>query len=138
LDQLAATALFAAVLLIAAGVVWTKRKDAVSSIKLSYMLATLFTVLASASFHPWYALWAIPFLAFFPSPAWLYFSFALTLSYLAYVQQQNLLSDLIRHIEYIPFFVLLAVEYFFYQRPRASWFPWKPAVERDPREVVTP
>jgi len=138
MDQLVVTVLFAAVLVVAAGVVWMRPKDAISSLKLAYILATLYTVLASASFHPWYALWVIPFLAFFPSPAWLYFSFALAISYLAYAQPRNLLPEWVRHIEYIPFFVLLAVEYFFHQRPYAGWFPWRPAVKRNPREVITP
>ena len=134
-DQMAFTVLFAAILSISAAVVWIKQKDVLSSLRLAYILATLHTLLASASFHPWYALWIIPFLALFPSPAWLYFSFALTLSYLAYVQPQHLLPEWVRHVEYIPFFVLLALEYSFYQRPCSGWFPWRPAVERNPRTM---
>lgn len=109
-DPMVFTAIFAAVLLSAAALIWMKHKDINSALKYSYVLASLQIVLSGASLHPWYVIWIIPFLALFPSPAWFYFSFAVCLSYLAYGSPGQILPWWVRHAEYVPFFVLLAVE----------------------------
>ncbi|MCE2447317.1 MAG: hypothetical protein J4F35_02670, partial [Candidatus Latescibacteria bacterium] len=38
-------------------------------------------VLLSPTVHPWYLLWVLPFLAFFPSPAWILLSGLIFLAY---------------------------------------------------------
>jgi hypothetical protein len=38
-------------------------------------------LLLTPTLHPWYLMWALPFLALFPAPAWLYLSGAIFLAY---------------------------------------------------------
>jgi hypothetical protein len=44
-----------------------------------------YLLLVPTAMHPWYVMWIVPFLCVRPSPAWLWFSGAVTLSYIAYV-----------------------------------------------------
>src|SRR5256712_9055347 len=44
-----------------------------------------YLLLVPTSMHPWYVLWIVPFLCFRVWPAWLYFTGAVTLSYMSYV-----------------------------------------------------
>src|SRR5712691_11282122 len=44
-----------------------------------------YLLLVPTAMHPWYVMWIVPFLCVCPSPAWLWFSGAVTLSYIAYV-----------------------------------------------------
>ncbi|NIQ37423.1 MAG: DUF2029 domain-containing protein [Proteobacteria bacterium] len=118
------TIAFAIALVVAAAVVWIKKKeDAFDGIRFAYFLAGLQIVLVSASFHPWYLIWIIPFLSFYPSPAWLYFSLMVPFSYLKYQSPDGILPEWVRHMEYIPFFLLLAVEYFMFRKSFRSFFP---------------
>jgi alpha-1,6-mannosyltransferase len=132
LNQWFATKAFAVALIVAAGAVWTKRKkDAVDAIKLAYIMAGLQIVLTSVSLHPWYVLWIIPFLSLFPSPAWIYFSIVVPFSYLEYEPSQGILPEWVRHMEYIPFFILLAMEYSVFQRFPKALFPWRLPGEKE-------
>jgi hypothetical protein len=119
------TAVFAAILLCVAGLVWARQKDPVSALRSSYYLVSLQIVLTAASLHPWYVIWIIPFLAFFPSPAWFYLSFAVCLSYLAYGSPGEILPGWVRHTEYIPFFLLFAVELLVLHKSGGGRFPWR-------------
>jgi hypothetical protein len=133
LNQWFVTKAFAVALIVAAGAVWVKRKEnAVDVIKLSYLLAGLQIVLTSVAFHPWYVLWIIPFLSLFPSPAWVYFSLVVPFSYLKYEPSLGILPEWVRHVEYIPFFILLAIEYAIFQRSSGGLFPWKLPREKQP------
>ncbi len=132
-NHMLVTFLFALVLLIAAAVVWFKRKDTVSALRFAYVLIGLHLVLASGSLHPWYLIWIIPILAIFPSPAWLYLSFAVSLSYLAYPSGNYSVDEWVRNIEYLPFFALLGVEYFMLFRLSGNLFPWRSSKEPNPQ-----
>jgi hypothetical protein len=133
LNHLVITKVFALALIGAAGVVWVKKKeDLVDAIKLAYVLAGLQLILISASLHPWYVLWLIPFLCLFPSPAWLYFTFMVPFSYLKYGSPQGIFPEWVRHMEYIPFFVLLAMEYSIFHRSPKALFPWRLSGEEQP------
>lgn len=123
-DPLVFTGIFAAILLCAAALVWVRHKDATSALRFSYYLASLLSVLSASALQPWYVVWIIPFLALFPSPAWLYLSFAVCLSYLAYISPGQIIAWWIRNTEYIPFFVLLAAEFLVLQKSGGSLFPW--------------
>ena len=65
-------------------------------------------VLGPFSVHPWYVLWMVPFLCVKPSPAWLYFSGAVVLSYAEYLVQPAPLPWWAWLGEYGPLYVLLA------------------------------
>jgi alpha-1,6-mannosyltransferase len=60
---------------------------------------------------PWYVVWIIPFLCFFPNPAWMLFSFSSALSYYVLIDWWSLgiwrQNDLFLALEYYPFFGLL-------------------------------
>jgi hypothetical protein len=59
--------------------------------------------------HPWYVVWMVPFLALTRSPAWLYFSGAVTLSYLKYVVEPAPFPWWAWAAEYLPLYALLSV-----------------------------
>jgi hypothetical protein len=68
-------------------------------------------LLLSPTVHPWYLLWALPFLALFPSPAWMFLSVSVGLSYhAAYLASpgapwEELLW--VKALSYVPFYGLL-------------------------------
>ncbi len=133
LNQWFVTKAFAAALIAVAGTVWiTRKKDTVDAIKVAYILASLQIVLTSVSLHPWYVLWIIPFLSLFPSPAWIYFSLVVPFSYVKYEPSLGILPEWVRHLEYIPFFILLAIEYALFQRSPEGLFPWRLPRKNEP------
>ena len=105
------TGIFAAILLCAAGLVWIKSKDTDASLRFSFFLTGLLIVFTASSLQPWYLVWIIPFLAIFPSPAWFYLSFAVCLSYLAYVSPGQAIPGWAGNAEYVPFFILLTADF---------------------------
>jgi alpha-1,6-mannosyltransferase len=66
-----------------------------------------YLVLVPTSMHPWYVLWIVPFLCFRRWPAWLYFSGAVTLSYMSYVVEPAPLPWWAWLAEYGPLYGLL-------------------------------
>jgi succinate dehydrogenase hydrophobic anchor subunit len=70
-----------------------------------------YLTLVPTAMHPWYAVWILPFLAVRPSPAWLWFSGAVTLSYLGYAYQPALVPLWARAAEFVPLYGLLAWEW---------------------------
>jgi hypothetical protein len=84
-------------------------------VRASY-IATGAILLLSSTVHPWYVLWIVPFLCFYPNPAWLLFTGTVVLSYhaafltpagTAWTEQTP-----IKLLEYGPFFLLLALSAF--------------------------
>lgn len=73
-------------------------------------LVTGAVLLLAATVHPWYLLWILPFLCFYPSPAWLYLALGVGLSYhAAYLATpgepwEELLW--VKLLEYLPFYAL--------------------------------
>ncbi len=67
---------------------------------------TLFTM----TFHPWYLIWLLPYLAVQPRAAWMYLSGAISLSYLFYVVPTATVRAAISVAEYAPFLCLLAAK----------------------------
>jgi alpha-1,6-mannosyltransferase len=66
-----------------------------------------YLLLVPTAMHPWYVVWMVPFLCVRPSPAWLWFSGAVTLSYLAYVVAPAPLPWWAWLLEYGPLYALL-------------------------------
>ena len=80
-------------------------------------LRVLFAVLAvfilfSPTLHPWYLLWILPFLPFFPSPAWLCLSGLVVFSYEVLERYVELgvweEQAWVKWVEFAPFYLLLA------------------------------
>lgn len=66
-----------------------------------------YLLLVPTAMHPWYVIWVVPFLCVRPSPAWLWFSGAVTLSYVAYVVAPAPLPWWAWLLEYGPLYALL-------------------------------
>src|SRR5216684_3186278 len=66
-----------------------------------------YLLLVPTAMHPWYVVWVVPFLCVRPSPAWLWFSGAVTLSYVAYVVTPAPLPWWAWLLEYGPLYALL-------------------------------
>jgi hypothetical protein len=73
------------------------------------LAAGAYLLLVPTSMHPWYVMWIVPFLAVTRSPAWLYFSGAVTLSYLKYVVEPAPFPWWAWAAEYVPFYALLSI-----------------------------
>ena len=76
-------------------------------------------VLLSPTMHPWYLLWVLPFLPFFPHPAWILFSGLATLAYeilLDYastgVWQEK---TWVIYMQYAPFYILLGATAYYHR-----------------------
>ncbi|MGB5745418.1 MAG: glycosyltransferase family 87 protein [Desulfobacterales bacterium] len=108
IDYYLLSLLFIAVLSIAGLVVFLKYKEDTEVLWYAYFLSGLLMILMPASLHPWYVILIIPFLAIYPSTAWLIFTCTVTLSYLKYASPQGIMPTWILLVEYLPLFALLA------------------------------
>jgi len=88
-----------------------KPKDNDRTVRYCYILLGLFLIFIPASLHPWYVIPLIPFLAFYPSTAWLLFTCTVMLSYLKYVAPDGIMPAWILIVEYLPLFALLTAGY---------------------------
>jgi len=100
--------LFIIALAAAGMIIFFKNKTTIQVLWCAYILVGLLMILMPASLHPWYVILVIPFLAFYPSPAWLIFTGTVTLSYLKYVTAQGIMPTWVLLTEYLPLFILLA------------------------------
>lgn len=101
---LARLAVFAA---LAGLAVWLAVKKTPPLRGTTWMLCAM--ILLSPTVHPWYLLWLVPFLPFFPSRAWLLLTGLVSLSYLdpGPVNSGVTTHEWVRWAEYLPFFGLL-------------------------------
>ena len=80
-------------------------------LRVLFVVLSVFTLL-SPTLHPWYLLWVLPFLPFFPNPAWLFFSGLVVLSYEVLGRYLHLgvweEQAWVRLVEFVPFYLLLA------------------------------
>ncbi len=84
-----------------------------------YLITSAYLLLLPTSLHPWYLIWLLPFLCLYPSWGWVYFSGAISLSYLKYVQEPQVLPLWIWLVEFLPLYLLLSVEVVRYRRRAA-------------------
>ncbi len=83
------------------------RQDPPGLWQASTLAVAAYLLLVPTAMHPWYVVWVVPFLCVRPSPAWLWFSGAVTLSYVAYVVAPAPLPWWAWLVEYGPLYVLL-------------------------------
>jgi len=76
----------------------------------SYMMSA-YLLLVPTTFHPWYVIWLLPCLCFYPSWGWLYLSGALSLSYLAYLRRDLMVPISLHLLEFLPLYVLLLAQW---------------------------
>ncbi len=70
-----------------------------------------YLLLVPTALHAWYVVWIVPFLAVRPSPGWLWFSGAVTLSYLDYAWRPALFPYWAWALEFLPLWGLLLWEH---------------------------
>ena len=126
LDYFLLTKILVAIIIAAGLIVFLKDKKKEEILKYSFILISLQLIFMPAALHPWYVVWMIPLLAFYPSPAWLVFSCAVAFSYLKYSSPEGRMDPWILYLEYIPLFLLLLTDYLVRQRTSPGWFPWRP------------
>jgi alpha-1,6-mannosyltransferase len=73
----------------------------------AYLLIAAYLLLLPTSFQPWYLVWLIPFLCLYPTWGWLYLSGSVSLSYIKYLQQPEVLPLSVRLLEFLPCYALL-------------------------------
>jgi Gpi18-like mannosyltransferase len=122
LDYYLLSLAFIIALAVAGLVVLLKDKEKLEIMRYAYILVGLLLVLMPASLHPWYVVLIVPFLAFYPNPAWLIFTCTVTLSYLKYASPQGIMPTWILLIEYLPLISLLAAGCILKYRLKGSWF----------------
>lgn len=108
LDYYLLSQLFMVALGAAGLIIFFKSKPDDRVVRYALILAGLLMIMMPASLHPWYVILVIPFLAFYPSPAWLIFSCTVTLSYLKYVSARGIMPTWVLLAEYLPLLALLA------------------------------
>jgi hypothetical protein len=74
-----------------------------------FLMSALYVVLLPFM-APWYLVFLIPFLAYRPSPAFLYLSGAVMLSYLFYATLPLHYPEWVRYAQYVPFFGILGFQ----------------------------
>jgi hypothetical protein len=94
-----------------------RQRDAHAFLWHGYLMVSAYLLLLPTSFHPWYLIWILPFLCFYPSWGWLYLSGAIALSYVKYSQAFPDVPLGIRLIEFIPLYLLLVIEAVRHRRP---------------------
>ena len=123
LDYYLLSQLFIAALLAAGVIVFFREKQNLQVVRSAYILVGLLIIFMPASLHPWYVILIIPFLAFFPSVAWLIFSITVTLSYLKYVSPQGIMPVWVLVVEYLPLFAFLGTGYIIKKVVPDKWTP---------------
>ena len=99
--------LFGVLLAVLLGIGRKRAEDPGSILRAGLAAAAAYLVLVPTAMHPWYAVWMLPFVAARPSPAWLWFTGAVSLSYLGYLWQPTAVPLWLRAIEFFPFYALL-------------------------------
>ncbi|MFQ5789077.1 MAG: hypothetical protein ACE5KY_04780 [Candidatus Tectimicrobiota bacterium] len=70
-------------------------------------------LLLTTTLHPWYLVWIVPYLCFYPSPAWLVLTVTVALSYhapfLAAPGEPWKENEMFKLLEYAPFFFMAAL-----------------------------
>jgi hypothetical protein len=87
-----------------------------------------YLLLIPTTFHPWYVIWILPCLCFYPSWGWLYLSGAIALSYVAYAQDYPDIPPGIYLLEFVPLYFLLLVQ--------AVWRWWQSPVPESAAAVL--
>jgi alpha-1,6-mannosyltransferase len=126
LDYFLLTKILVGIVLAAGLIIFLKDKKKEEVLKYSFILISLQLIFMPAALHPWYVVWLIPLLAFYPSPAWLLFSCTVVFSYLKYGSPEGIMESWILYVEYLPLYLLLLAEYLGRQRTSPDWFPWRP------------
>src|SRR5215471_3758986 len=99
-----------ALLLLLVALLVMRHNDMTQGIRRAYHMISAYLLLIPTTLHPWYVIWLLPCLCFYPSWGWLYFSGAIVLSYLAYAQPYPVVPTGIYLLEFLPLYLLLLAQ----------------------------
>jgi len=108
------TAMMLLFTLLTAVLIWiarTSRHDAPGLWRATALAVGAYILLVPTAMHPWYVLWVVPFLCSIPSPAALFFSGAVTLSYVQYMVDPRTLPWWAWLGQYGPLYALVIYEW---------------------------
>jgi glycosyl transferase family 87 len=90
-------------------VLWRRRTEPLRG----FYLLTGMVLIASPTVHPWYVLWVLPWLALFPSRAFLLLTWLVSLAYanLGAAGRASEPYPWLRLVEYVPFYALLCADW---------------------------
>ncbi|MCI0369962.1 MAG: glycosyltransferase 87 family protein [candidate division NC10 bacterium] len=103
--------LFGVLLLVLLLIARGRTEDSPGIFRAGMAAVAAYLVLVPTAMHPWYAVWIVPFLAVRPSPAFLWLTGALVLSYLKYFWEPAGLPLWARAVEFLPLYGLLVWEW---------------------------
>ncbi len=97
-------------------------------LRVAYLITSVL-LLISPTLHPWYVVWIIPFLCFYPNPGWFIFSGLVLLTYAMLPEYRSTgiwrESDTMLWVQYVPFYsiFLFFVTRSFWQKRKAHPSP---------------
>jgi len=103
--------LFGVLLLVLLKIGRGRTEDARGVFQAGMATVAAYLILVPTAMHPWYAVWILPFLTVRPSLAWLWFTGAVTLSYLKYAWDPTGFPFWVRAVEFLPLYALLTWEW---------------------------
>jgi len=92
------------------GIARTRRPDGAGLWRAAASAVGAYLLLVPTAMHPWYVLWLVPFLGVRPSPAALFFTGAVTLSYVQYLVEPQTMPAWVWLAEYGTLYALLLRE----------------------------
>ena len=102
--------LFGLLALLLVGIARTRRPDGAGLWRAAASAVGAYLLLVPTAMHPWYVLWLVPFLCVRPSPAALFFTGAVTLSYVQYLVEPQTMPAWVWLAEYGTLYALLLRE----------------------------
>lgn len=118
---------FCAALLLGSAYIVSYRHHTADWIRRAFYMIGAYLLLVPTTFHPWYVIWLLPCLCFYPVWGWLYLSGAISLSYIAYTQDYPSVPPGIQLLEFLPCYLLLLSQ--------ALWRRWR-SPDRKPATVL--
>jgi hypothetical protein len=118
---------FCAALLLGSAYMVSRRHHVADWIRRALHMIGAYLLLVPTTFHPWYVIWLLPCLCFYPVWGWLYLSGAIALSYIAYTQDYPSVPPGIQLLEFLPCYLLLLAQ--------ALWQRWH-SPDRNPATVL--
>lgn len=101
---------FCAALLLGMAYMVSRRHPMADWIRRALYMIGAYLLLVPTTFHPWYVIWLLPCLCFYPVWGWLYLSGAIALSYIAYTQDYPSVPPGIQLLEFLPCYLLLLAQ----------------------------
>jgi hypothetical protein len=94
------------------GIGWRRGEGAAAWWRATFLATGAYLALVPTSMHPWYVILIVPFLCTNPSPPWIVFTGAVTLSYAKYLVEPAPFPWWVWAGQYLPLYALLLVAWY--------------------------